>query len=81
MKTCTAAYNVPRTIEAKADSEDEAEQPRTVSAIALRRQLCGRARTIRTIGAWATSLMPPSMDYVGTPYDRFFALCCWTKGS
>ena len=51
MKTCTAAYNVPRTIEAKADSEDEAEQPRTVSAIALRRQLRGRVRTIRTIGA------------------------------
>jgi hypothetical protein len=49
--TYTAAYNVPRTIEAKADSEDEAEQPRTVSAIALRRQLRGRVRTIRTIGA------------------------------
>ena len=47
MKTYTAAYNVPLTIEVKADSEDEAEQ----LADRERRQLRGRARTISTIGS------------------------------
>ena len=44
MKTYTAAYNVPLTIEVKADSEDEAEQLADRERRQLRRELplhCG----------------------------------------